>query len=495
MPIYRPDAPSIRARQERIMTERANKPYRGAIFAKITSSQPDQELVGVESFIGNSVTSFAYPFASTNAWIRGMPEVATTMLTIIGGDSKELTPVGYYDGLKAKNVTRYLAEAQKMRENPRENPVALLPYRNLQAGDIDLGSRFSQQYMGLRDVYQARGGLSHLLMTSTKTEIASPWFRVLGPHHVVQDALNDEIRFGTVRRRTAATGSSATMPTLVKVPGLTNVFAKEYSLVLNSATVVGTTVSTTKMVDIRLGNVVEDDGSLARSIQTQQPLRHRSRYHTLTDQTDLEIDEQGNWGIQTSRLSTTGGQVHIPSGSLVIDVGQNMTLRGNAGVEVTTLGEATLSATRGYSFTTPLRAELEGIFGITVKSAGVVALQTVLPGGVQIGGNPGVAPQHPLLVANPTYIRSLQTMLSAESALYGTIAAYGAAASAAWQALGALSVIIDPSGAVMGLCLAAGAAGAAMATAAPAAQTANAAHLVTIAPNPVGFMSIRGMAE
>jgi hypothetical protein len=98
-------------------------------------------------------------------------------------------------------------------------------------------------------------------------------------------------------------------------------------------------------------------------------------------------------------------------------------------------------------------------------------------------------------VANPSYIATLQAYLSSELSLSGLMAAYGAASAAAFAALGPLTMLIDPTGTVNGLCLSAAGAAGAMATGATAVNAALAAHTPTLASMPAGFISGKASSE
>ncbi len=62
---------SVMARQERTRRSRDEMPFRGAMFSKVLAPDVSLERVSIESFLGQKVINFAYPFTSTNAWMRG----------------------------------------------------------------------------------------------------------------------------------------------------------------------------------------------------------------------------------------------------------------------------------------------------------------------------------------------------------------------------------------------------------------------------------------
>ncbi len=483
---------SVAARQARLNQNKQNLPFRGVVFAKVTAPVADREEVVVDSFLGQKTISYAYPFSSTNSWIRGQPEEGTTVVTVIGGDSKDIQPISYFDPGKANKVAAYVAAANQLRANPAGLQATTPPYRNLTPGDVDMASNFAQTFLGLRDVHQSRGGLSHWTLTSQRARLETPLFEVLGSQHAASRVLNDEIRFGTVRRVTPL--SNPALPSLVKGPlPATNdptrfPFAKEFSMVLDWYGLPG------RLLDHRQGIVVEDDGTLARGQKTQRNLRARWRWASLVDTTRAEIDEGGNWYLGTSLEGTDGGAVEIPTGSFLLDVGQRINLRAKSDVEIASLlGRLNATANAGFRVATPALGEVEGTFGLQLKSAGSIQVDTPMPLGIQLGTPAAI--KYPVLVANPSYVGSLQAWYSAELGANNMIAASETATAQAMAAIGPLMMLLDPSGATTGLCMAAGTAAVAAAAGATAAAAALTGHMPTLASMPAGFVSSKTVSE
>jgi hypothetical protein len=490
---------SVDARRARSLEKRRNQPYDGTFFAKVASPL-ENERVFVQGALGDKIINFAYPFSSPNAWIRGQPEVDTTMLTLVGADSREMHPVGYFDGTKAGVVAKYETAASQLRENPTAEIADLIPYRALQPGDVDTASNFAQTFHGLKDVVQARGGLSHLSLTSKAASIDTPLFQVHGPAYRVSGSLTDEVRFGVVRRATSS--SSPTFPALVRSsqasvrnPTVT-AFAKEHSVVLTSY---GTPPLAGKLIDHRQGNVVEDNGDLATSDATGQELRARYRWFSSGSETKAEIDQSGNWSLSTAIDALSGGQVSIQSGPFNMDVGRSFSAKVNQDIQFTSsIGSFIATATAGFRISTAAsNGVIESLTGLRVTSQGAVVIESALPLGIRLGSpSLGVPlPQYPILIANPTYVGTLQGWLGAESAFDGVIGSYGATAAAAWSAIGALVSLIDPTATVPSLCLSAAAAATAMSASAPIVTGAISAHLPTLGMNPAGFQSLKTVSE
>jgi hypothetical protein len=487
---------SVDARRARSFEKRKTQPYDGTFFAKVASPL-ENERVFVQGGLGEKIINFAYPFSSPNAWIRGQPEVETTMITMIGADSREIHPIGYFDSTKAGVVRSYETAASQLREDPTADIADVIPYRALQPGDVDTASSFAQTFHGLKDVMQARGGLSHFSMNSKAASIDTPLFQVHGPAYRVSGSLTDEVRFGVVRRAT----TSPTFPTLIRSsqfsvrnPG-TRAFAKEHSVVLNSY---GVLPNRLKLLDHRQGNVVEDNGDLATADATGQELRARYRWFSLGSETKAEIDQFGNWSLSTAIDGLSGGQVAIQSGPFNMDVGRNFSARVTQDIQFTSsIGSFIATATAGFRISTAANGVIESLRDLRVTSQDAVIIESALPLGIRLGSpSLGVPlPQYPVLIANPTYVGTLQGWLGAESAFDGVIGSYGATAAAAWSAIGALVSLIDPTATVPSLCLSAAAAATALSASAPIVTGAISAHLPTLGMNPAGFQSLKTVSE
>jgi hypothetical protein len=489
---------SVRGYMARKAKEKEDFPYRGPMFSKVVSAIAESERVKVQSVANDTVITFPYPFASTNAWIRGQPEAATTILSVIGADSNDLQPIGYVDTTKAAVAKTYSDVATNLRGNPTGVVPKTQPYRVLAPGDIDLGSNFAQTFMGLKDVYQARGGLSHLVMTSKATTVEAPIFEVHGPAHQTlvgsSDGVNDEIRYGAVRRPTL--NATRTSQALVRSPYLSILpsslgapaFAKEWTVVLHQHGL------PRKLLDHRQGVVVEDDGTIGKALRTGKNLRARMQWMTLADKTAAEIDDEGNWSFTTAVSGTEGGIVDVPTGHMNVSVGQTFTLRSIREMEIaSSLASLNVSAATGFRMSTPARGEVEGTFALALKSLGTIQIDTPMVLGVSIGSELGI--KYPVLVGHPAYLTTQEVWHSSETALDNLIATYGQAAAQAWAAIGPLTALLDPTMTVPALCLTAGAAAAAMAAGATAANTALGAHMPTLVSMPAGYISNKTVSE
>jgi hypothetical protein len=156
-------------------------------------------------------------------------------------------------------------------------------------------------------------------------------------------------------------------------------------------------------------------------------------------------------------------------------------------------GAWSASGLQGFTLSTPSRGTVRALQGLSLQSLGVVSIESPLPSGIQLG-SPG-ALKFPVLVGTPAFLSTLSAGWSAQAAADGTAATYAGAAAAAWSAIGPLMMAIDPSGTISSLCLAAaGAAGANIASQ-TAAAAAIGAHMPTLAPSPVGFVSTKTISE
>lgn len=508
MRIHRGFHPSVDDRIKRMHDQKLAMPFRGAVFAKVFAPDANSERVNVETVTGETKSAFSYPFASANAWIRGQPEETTTMISLIGGDTKDIQPVGYYDPTKAALAETYSTLTRGARQNPASPiPNRTLAYRVLSPGEIDMGSRYAQTFMGMRDVHQSRGGLSHQTMTSLYTRMETPLLYVEGAAHQVQANLNDEMRFGTVRRAVPNV-SSATMPSLVRGPLIVGAaaadptaavqppFAKEWSVLLDWPGEPG------KLIDHRQGIVVEDDGRLAFMSQTQKRLRSRHRWFTTAgfaggiQFTSNEIDEAGNILFETSQDATSGIAMSVPTGNIQIKVGGD-NLGGQVGgrfnvtashdMQFNTAQRYSLVADSGFRINTPQRGEIKADVGLGIKSDGIINIDARPPQGITLGNRDKT--KYPVLVAHPDYLSTLGSYYSAHTAYAGAAQAYAAAANAAWTAVGSVLGIIDPSGVLLGLCTSASAAAQSMSGAAQTLNQALGQHQPKLTRMPAGFIS------
>lgn len=512
--------PSVEARYARSHDLRLNQPYRGAFFSQVLAPLPN-ERVAIASPLGEKNTNFVYPFSSRNAWLRGQPETSTVMLSIIGGDSFDQQPVSYFDATKGAAAAEYARKVTELRSSPRKDIESIIPYRTLTPGDIDQGSNFAQVFLGLKDVYQARGGLSHFTMTSQEASVDTPLFQVHGPMYRIAPSLNDEVRFGVVRRVPKGDGSPG-VPMLIRdsrvsprpLAGLA--FAKEFSVVLNSFGALGVGPSTEngvvgdygwKLIDHRQGCVVEDNGDLARSVMDSNELRARFRWFTGVSETRAEIDQSGNFFVRASDDALTGGKIAVPNGNFVLDVGggvvgavpgrSSITARASSDVQLTAGGYFLASSSSGFRIYTQNNGEITADYGLTARANGVISIQSGTK--IELGNRADriavPLPKYPVLIGNPLYLATLKGWISVEQGFDRVIGSYAAAASAAWSALGGLTALIDPSGTVPSLCLSAGAAATALSAVSPVVAEALSAHLPTLENNPGGFISMMTVSE
>lgn len=480
---------SVISRQKRQQQDADEMPSKGAFYLKITGPS-GVEQVKVDSIVGNPTISFAYPFASPNAWIRGQPETGTTMMGILGSETKEIRPISYFDPKKATLAQRWQDTASQIRADSGQRVDDTLPYRALTPGDLDSGSNFAQQFMGLRDVYNARGGLSHFYMDSKKTSIETSQLVVEGPIHRAKKELNDELRFGVVRRAK----NNATIQTLVRglpsvnAQGIAQPFAKEFSVVLDWMG------GPSKLLDHRQGIVVEDDGLEALSQRTRQTLRARYRWGTTLGPTSAEVDSVGNWTVANAVSATEGGSIEIPFGGISVNVGLRQTYRSKFDAELSSsLGNLTMSAATGFQLGTPANGEVSASLGLQLRSQGPVRIESLLPAGIQLGAF-GV-PKHPVLVGTPTYLAALQTLLNAESVQQGSLISYANSAVQAWEAIAPLMTVLDPTLTALKLCMKAGEAAFLLSGKTTILNTALAAHMKTLGTTPGGFLSSKVISE
>lgn len=247
------------------------------------------------------------------------------------------------------------------------------------------------------------------------------------------------------------------------------------------------------LIDHRQGIVVEDDGRLATSSFTGQPLRARLQWKGIGAQTAVEIDAVGNWSLDTAASATTGGRIDIPAGSFLLTAGQQLTLRSLRQMELSTQAQLNASAVMGFNVTTPAQGVVRGNTSMSMQSSGPVMLESPIPSGIQLGSRGAI--KHPVLVGSPSYLSTLSATWSAQAGADSAAANYAQAAVQAWAAVGPVLMLLDPSGTVAGLCLQAAASAGALLGASTAASTAIGTHMPTLSPAPTGFVSTKTISE
>ena len=500
---------SVEDRVGRTYDERETLPYRGVTFAKVSSPDSDSERVTVSTSTGEKQASpFVYPFSSANAWMRGQPENTTTMLSIIGAESKDILPVGYFDPTKSAVAATYRSLAAGVRQIPGSVvPNKARAYRTLSPGELDIASNYAQAYFGMRDVAQLRGGLSHLALQSMFTRMETPLLLVEGPAHVVNRNLIDEIRFGTVRRDPIDLGKPS-IPILVRgdgvrrfdAPGsaLSPVFAKEFTVTVDWMGEPG------KLIDHRQGIVTDDDGSFPDGGPKRKPMRARYRWFTngvpgALNFTTTEIDEKGNLLFQTSSDAADGVVVSIPDGDFNMKVGDarggtfNIVCQKDAQIVTEQGGRFAIVADGGFRINTPKKGEIVATNGIGLKSDGIINIDAAPGSGITLGKRSGT--KYPVLVAHPDYLSTLNNYYSSQSSLSSSLATAAGQAAAAWSAVGPLLMLLDPSGTVMGTCLSAASGMTTVAGTAPSVATAIGQHLPKLSRMPSGFVSAKTVSQ
>lgn len=404
-------------------SEHVNLPFRGTVFTKVLSSDPETEKVKVASIVGdhNKPTEFAYAFNSRTGWIRGQPEDGTTMLSVIGADSKEVHAVSYYDPTKSGSVREYVNAANTIRSSPTSPPAKTLGYRPIAPSEVDLASKFAQLFLGYRHHFSARGGLSHLLLSNSSAVVETAQLRVHGPHHVDNEVLNDEIRFGVVRRVTPNTTPST--PALIReggvVAGLAGVvggappFAKEVSVVLNGRG------SPTKLLDHRQGHVIDDRGQPVLHSETRKRLRAIFRWGTESGYTTTEIDEDGNWQMTTPRSAGVGGLVKIPYGHFQMSVGRGMKYTANNDVVFETSQAYRSKSAMGFFIHSQGTGEVKAQSKLDLLSSGLLTIKSDTPAGIHMGRGT----KSPILLATPDFVTSYTELMNRLAAWAGAVTA------------------------------------------------------------------------
>jgi hypothetical protein len=431
MPVTGGYGKSVQNSRNKRISDKQDQPFRGAFFSSVLSPAGGEKVL-VDSYVGQNKIPYAYAFSTRNAWIRGQPETGTNMLSIIGSDSNALQPIAFSDPQKAADLLAYETAAQNLRQSPLSEIPNFVPYRPILPGELDLGSSFSQLFMGQRDIFSARGGLSHFYMDSKGAVTSASLTATEGPHHRVNDTLNDETRFGVVRR-----GSSN--QTLVRGFGTTD-FAKEWTTVLNWAGFPN------NLLDFRNGIVVDDAGNHTRSTTTGNLLRSRWKWTTASSATTQEIDDAGNYTLMMATSALSGYQVTTPASNILMEAGLSTTHKSVTGYDISVSGGSfNTNSTLGFNIKTPQFGNIEALLGLNLKAAAFATLDSSSPGGVHLGS--GLL--FPVLRGSPGFLSAQVTYNSMEVAVAGSLIAYGTGAAVAWAAVATLLGPLAPAALAM----------------------------------------------
>jgi len=297
-----------------------------------------------------------HPYVGADSWVRVGAE-ATPVIAATRPDSNEPNLLAYTFTQSSKRLDGYKAGAGL--------------YRPLTPGEIEIHSRgAAQTFWSRRPLLEHRAGLIRSWLDQDELESGSK-----APVHIRQlhlhkhGELGDEERFGVVQRWD---GGSTFKRTFVKAdrppdPLLTALFAvesatsgiivepgpwaKEHTRIIKSGALFPPV-----LVDVREGDVIDDSGSTINLSSTGTALRYKAEYFAdsiLGGVFFVGIDKDGNFSVAAPDEASTGGDINIPMGDLLVTIGKahSVTVQTDYSL-ATTSGSMTLDCSTDYTLTT-----------------------------------------------------------------------------------------------------------------------------------------------
>lgn len=318
--------------QTRLRQRRSAKNFeisKGAPFLGFVTGphDPENETVVVQYHGGTRKLKTMHPYTGSDSWIRAGMEASQSVIMAQRPDSAE------------PELLSYSFKSPEDRLSAYKDGAGL--YRPITPGEIEIHSKgTAQTYYSRRPLLEQRGGLIRQWLNQDELQSgAKSPVHVRNLHLHKTDEVGDEERLGVVQRPDglitskfvtadriidpiilAKVTSTAAVSGVVPLPGP---FAKEHLLVLKSG---ATLPSPEKLLDVRQGDVIDDEGEVVNLSSSGNPLRYKAEYFTesvLGGAVFLGIDDQGNWSAHFPDEAEVGGDLVIPAGDLLIRLGKN----------------------------------------------------------------------------------------------------------------------------------------------------------------------------
>lgn len=290
------------------------------------SSDPENELVTVSYHAGERKFPNMHPFTGADSWIRTAMESGQQVVMAQRPDAEE------------PELLAYSFKDPKLRIKAFGDGQGL--YRPLTPGEIDIHSKgAAQTYYSRRPLLEHRAGLirSWLNQDELQSGAKAP-VHVRFLHLHKSDAVGDEERFGVVQRpdesafltkfisadrepsdeltqqTEAAAGESG-------IEAEQGPFAKEHTRILLSGA-----SFPEKLIDVREGDVIDDEGNVVNLSASGEPLRYKGEWFMQSEDGGVffvGIDDLGNFSVHAPDEAETGGDINIPMGELIINIGKS----------------------------------------------------------------------------------------------------------------------------------------------------------------------------
>jgi len=316
---------------------------------------PDNEVVNVTYPGGERKINTMHPYAGTDSWIRVGIESGLSVLMAQRPDSNEPQLVSYLPRSAADRVRVF-----------KEGGTGL--YRPLTSGEIEIHSKgAAQTYYSRRPLLEHRAGLIRAWLNQDDLESgakAPVHARILHLHK--SEELGDEERFGVVQRPDGPINKVFIKADRAPDPGLVADFAieaatagviaepgpwaKEYTRIIKTGALFPPI-----LVDHREGDVMDDEGNAINLSSSGSPLRYKAEYFCdsiLGGEFFVGIDKDGNFSIALPDEASTGGDITIPAGDLILTIGKSYTVSVQTDYSLSTLdGGMTLDSKTDYQLT------------------------------------------------------------------------------------------------------------------------------------------------
>jgi hypothetical protein len=337
-------------RKQKNKAEAAGAPFLGFI---IGPHDPDNERVRVQYHGGERKLRTAHPYTGSDSWIRAGAQASQNVILAQRPDSDE------------PEILSYAFRQPEVRIQAYKDGAGL--YRPLTPGELEIHSRgAAQSFYSRRPLLEQRAGLIRAWLDQDELQSgAKAPIHVRNLHLHKGGEIGDEERFGVVQRPDGSTFltkyiSADRSPDPTLVAGIAETaatsgiivdpgpFAKEHLRVLKTGA-----LFPEKLLDVREGDVMDDEGAPINLSLTGKPLRYKGEWFTDDEREGVffvGIDNKGNFAIAAPDEAETGGDLKIPMGDLVIYVGVSEVLTVQKDYARTTVdGQMTIDCKTDYT--------------------------------------------------------------------------------------------------------------------------------------------------
>lgn len=331
--------------------------------AFVVSSDPRKGTVIWGGIRGRQESPVAHPYIGPTSWFRVSPERNTKIIVSYRGE--DFRPY----------ISSYVAEALETSSSSSlvdATESGKFYYRVLKEGEMHaVSTGLAEVTWQQNGTLGLRGGCTSIQLRDQDMVIQAiaPVHRQMGLGSKTQ-TIGNETRFGAVTRPSPLDSS------VLIAPKVNNEYAKEY---LRNTTLPGLQ---TPAVDIREGNVIEDNGTAAQL--NGKNLRLRVKYGTTTGQSVIfTIDEQGNTSATIPQCDN-GFIFKTVNADAKLDIGKNFNI---------VVSQNVIASARKFQYTAD-RIELAGQLRLATEN-----FSSTLQGAQALATTPADTPTTVAIVA------------------------------------------------------------------------------------------------